>query len=99
MVSGLMMRMLLLAGLAALSCLSCSPKETFPPGDTNPRPFANQRYVGLTKQQAVLKAWGEGRTWRVVQEDGEHFPVTKDKRPDRLNFTLRDGVVVKVTKG
>jgi len=36
---------------------------------------------------------------RVIERDGESLPATMDYRPDRLNFSVRDGVVVDVTKG
>lgn len=38
-------------------------------------------------------------SYRVVERDGEAFPVTMDHRPDRLNFKIKDGVIAAVTKG
>jgi hypothetical protein len=56
-------------------------------------------YVGLTEEAAVAKAKQAGRRWRVVQRDDQLFPVTRDYRPHRLNFTVKNGKVVNVTSG
>lgn len=36
---------------------------------------------------------------RVVEEDGTHYIITHDLHPDRLNFVVTKGRVVKITKG
>ena len=36
---------------------------------------------------------------RVVEVDGESRPVTMDVRPERLNFKVKGGRIIEVTKG
>ncbi len=50
-------------------------------------------FVGLTTDQARDRASDQGRSARVVSEDGEEFGVTADWDPSRLNFTVEAGVV------
>ena len=92
-----------LPGIAFLAVVfalpGCAPPAPLPPGDQLPGPGPTRGYVGLAKRTAVAKAGWAGDSWRVVEEDGRRFPIRKDHRPDRLNFTIRDGVVVLVTKG
>ncbi|GIU88366.1 MAG: hypothetical protein KatS3mg009_2881 [Acidimicrobiia bacterium] len=56
-------------------------------------------YVGLAVEEAGARADAEGRPWRVVKEDGEDLPVTLDYVPERLDFEVEGGVVVRVTTG
>lgn len=37
--------------------------------------------------------------YRVTKEDGNHFIVTQDFRPDRVNFEVEDGVIVRESRG
>lgn len=56
-------------------------------------------YIGLTVADATAKADADGRASRVVEEDGKSLPVTMDFDETRLNFTVVDGKVTKVTTG
>ena len=56
-------------------------------------------YIGLTVADATAKADADGRASRVVEEDGKSLPVTMDFNETRLNFTVVDGKVTKVTTG
>lgn len=56
-------------------------------------------YIGLTVADATAKADDDNRASRVVEEDGESLPVTMDFDETRLNFTVVDGKVTKVTTG
>lgn len=47
-------------------------------------------YIGLSKARATELAAKRGLKYRVVSEDGKSFPITKDLRRDRLNFTIED---------
>ncbi len=58
-----------------------------------------ESYIGLTKQEAAARAQAAGHRSRVIEEDGQRFRVTKDYRPDRRNFTVKDGRVTRVVKG
>lgn len=50
-------------------------------------------YIGLDLDAAGARADEQGRPWRVVRQDGEDLIVTADFNPNRLNFTVDDGVV------
>ena len=58
-------------------------------------------YIGLTVADATAKADADAdnRASRVVEEDGKSLPVTMDFDETRLNFTVVDGKVTKVTTG
>ncbi len=56
-------------------------------------------YIGLTVADATAKADADDRASRVVEEDGKSLPVTMDFDETRLNFTVVDGKVTKVTTG
>lgn len=56
-------------------------------------------FVGLTLEEAEALAEKRELPHRVVMVDGEPRPATKDYRPNRLNFELESGKVVKVTRG
>jgi hypothetical protein len=56
-------------------------------------------YIGLTVADATAKADADDRASRVVDEDGESLPVTMDFDETRLNFTVVEGKVTKVTTG
>lgn len=40
-----------------------------------------------------------GFGWRVIERDGELFPVTMDYRTDRINASIRGGLVADVSIG
>lgn len=56
-------------------------------------------YMGLDAKTAGEMAEKAGFKWRIVEVDGESRPVTMDHRPDRLNFAVKDGKVIRVTQG
>ncbi len=37
--------------------------------------------------------------FRVIEKDGEQYAVTADYSPDRLNFRIKNGVIIGVSKG
>jgi DNA polymerase II large subunit len=64
--------------------------------DTDTEPVAeetNSDYVGMSVADAQAKAEAEDTLFRVVMEDGESLPTTKDYRPGRINATVESGVV------
>jgi len=63
------------------------------------RASGHQDYLGLNKTEATAKATANNLVWRVIKEDGRSFPATMDYRPERLNFIVENGVIVKVTTG
>lgn len=56
-------------------------------------------FIGLTLEKAQALAKTHKLRHRVVMIDGKPLPVTRDHRPERLNFTVEKGKVTKVTKG
>lgn len=91
--------------LIPLILSGCQPKHSAdpPPSDSTEKQSAvvpvPGSFVGLTLEDAEAKAEKADLPHRVVKKDGEDFPVTRDYRPERLNFTVEKGVVTKVTNG
>lgn len=54
---------------------------------------------GMAEAYAIGKIEEAGYEWRVVQRDQEMFPATKDYRPNRINLTIKEGIVYKVSVG
>ena len=59
---------------------------------------AETEYIGMSEEEALEQAEEDGEVARVVSRDGEDLPVTMDFMPDRLNFTIEEGVVVDVVR-
>lgn len=85
---------------------SCGPDQEAPGVDKSGEPGSgekaadpNQAYLGLPLKEAEALADKEGHPHRVLSIDGKSNPVTADFIPDRLNFEVEDGKVVKVTTG
>lgn len=64
-----------------------------------PDPKKPESYLGLDEKAAGAMADKAGVKWRVVEVDGQSRPVTMDHRPDRMNFAIKDGKVIRVTQG
>ena len=62
-------------------------------------PALDQEVIGMEKLAAIVKIENANQLARVVAEDGEHFIVTMDYRPDRLNLEVVTGKVVAVYRG
>lgn len=60
---------------------------------------SDSSYLGLDQDAATTKADALGLRWRIVRIDDRRAKVTKDYRPERLNFEIEDGQVLRVTKG
>jgi hypothetical protein len=56
-------------------------------------------YVGLGLEAAIDRAEAESRDWRLASQDGEHFALTMDYRPERINFDVVDGIVTNAWLG
>ncbi len=65
----------------------------------SPPPTPNGGFEGLSLEAAKAKAEQAKLRWRVTRIDGKSRPVTKDYRPQRLNFEITQGKVSRVTKG
>ena len=55
--------------------------------------------VGKSDAEAKAATEAAGLTYRVVMVDGQPRAVTMDYRPDRVNVSLKDDVVVAATVG
>lgn len=59
----------------------------------------DDRFIGMARADAEALAKKESVPFRVVSVDGKVGMVTMDYRPERLNFTVVDGKITKVTRG
>lgn len=57
----------------------------------------SQAYIGLAEADALTKAKKADVPARVVERDGDTLPVTMDYVFGRLNFSVKNGVVYKVS--
>jgi hypothetical protein len=97
----------LIALTAPLVLFACQPKHSPKTSAGNPeaekQPTAAtptpESFVGLTAQAAAEKAEKADLPHRIIKKDGEDLPVTRDYRPERLNFTVDKGIVTQVTGG
>ena len=72
-----------------------SSSESDPLSESN----GEARFLGMEWKKAEALAKELGHSSRVTKIDGEPKPVTMDYRPERLNFEIEGGEVVKVTRG
>lgn len=63
------------------------------------KPVLDQEVIGMEKHAAIVKIEDANCRARIVAEDGEHFIITMDARPDRLNLEIVQGKVVGVYRG
>ena len=66
---------------------------------TEPGEESVDDYLGLTESDAVARARSEGRALRVEYRDGEHFALTMDFDPTRVNISVEKGIVVGARTG
>lgn len=88
-------------GLALVGLTACGDDADGGVGTRPPKSCeeAATASVGLSKRAAIAEAEAQGRAWRIVREDGEHFAMTFDFQPERLNFEIDDGTVTTATCG
>jgi hypothetical protein len=53
----------------------------------------------MKKNAAISCVQSLKATHRIAQEDGELFALTRDYRPDRVDLSITNGVVTKVSVG
>ena len=66
---------------------------------SSPKSLTEKSFIGLTTTAAQALASSKDLPSRVIEIDGIPQIVTEDFRPERFNFTIRDGKVIRVTKG
>lgn len=59
----------------------------------------SSHYEGLTIEEANEKALQNGLTPRVVEVDGRSIMLTVENKSYRVNFRVRDGVVIEAYAG
>ncbi len=59
----------------------------------------SREYEGLTLEEATEKAKGRGFTVRIVEQDGKAFMLTMDFINNRINFRLRNGLILEAYAG
>lgn len=102
------MKTILLAA-ASLAVISCQQQSSEPAPEKNPPaaekpaapadPADANSYVGMNLEEGSARADKAEIRWRIVEEDGKPRPVTMDYRPDRLNFAVEKGKIIRVNKG
>ncbi|MDF1737824.1 MAG: hypothetical protein P1U86_01595 [Verrucomicrobiales bacterium] len=90
----------LLAVFAFSGCKESSEKpmadEVEPVHETDGTDFD---FEGLSEKEAGSLAEKRDLKHRVVERDGQPLPATRDFRPDRVNFTVKAGKVISVSRG
>ncbi len=98
-------RVLLLALLASTFPLACREKTVDatdappPAGKKNEAVESDQDFVGLTQDEGETLAKKRKLTSRLVFVDGKWLPATKDYRPNRINFEVENGRIVRTSRG
>ncbi len=55
--------------------------------------------VGKTLEEAEIECEKSNVIFRITSIDGSYFMVTRDYCPERLNFDIKDGIVIKANFG
>ncbi len=76
-----------------------SPGENPPAEESDPAPGRDDDFVGLPLDRAETLAGERNLDSRVIEVDGESRPVTMDYNPERVNFSVEKGVVLRVRRG
>ncbi|MBK1832529.1 hypothetical protein [Roseibacillus ishigakijimensis] len=87
----------LLLATTILNQLSCQNQQgplNHPQPNQRDRP-ASHSFLGLTEQEANSRAQQLGLQARVTRRDGQSFIITKELRPDRINFEIDRNQVTK----
>jgi hypothetical protein len=75
------------------------PPRPHQPHPARPAPFHPENLIGLPEAEAIHRAREAGLACRVVERNGVAFPVTMDYSETRLNLAVRNGRVMRVTRG
>ncbi|MEX2579844.1 MAG: hypothetical protein WD342_12370 [Verrucomicrobiales bacterium] len=91
--------LILLLVIAAPTINSCLPDGSSPRGDKPASDPRDSDFIGLPLSQGEALAERRGLRHRIIKEDGEDRPHTKDYRPDRVNFEIQHLKIVDVSRG
>jgi hypothetical protein len=64
-----------------------------------PKQLNEKSFIGLTLDEAQALAKINKQPSRVVEIDGKPQAITADYRPERFNFSIKNGKVIRVNKG
>ncbi len=70
-----------------------TPVDRSDSSEETPSPTPAADYIGLSVEDAEVRASANGELFRVVVEDGEPLPTTRDFQPGRINASVENGVV------
>lgn len=65
----------------------------------NTTQVADDQYLQQSEADAGASADRAGIPWRVIERDGKSLPATMDFNPKRLNFSIKDHQIIRVTRG
>ena len=74
-------------------------KEGHPKANEPVKEEKDSDFIGMLVEGGDALAKKRGLTSRIIEIDGEMRLVTTDYREDRVNFTISDGKIIKVTRG
>ena len=85
---------------AGAPCAVVTTADQWATGEkATPTPRAAKPYLGLTVEEAKALARTDGKTIRIVGQDGMDNAITRDLRPDRVNLTVYDDRVLAASIG
>lgn len=58
------------------------------------RPITEKEWIGLTLQEAIMKAQNIGYTHRIVEENGVAKMLEYNNKSNRINLRLRNDRVI-----
>jgi len=91
--------LIFLSSWLLFSCGSSSPSQSDDPIPEELENTSDEVYIGMTIEDATELADARDIPNRVVNIDGEPQIVTADYLPERLNFTIANGIVTSVERG
>ena len=97
------MKYLFLCLLAVFAFSGCKESSEKPkPDEVEPVHQADGTdadFEGLSEKEAGTLAEKRDLKHRVTERDGQPLPATRDFRPDRVNFSVKAGKVISVSRG
>lgn len=65
----------------------------------NTQPITESEWKGLTLEQGIEKAESIGYTHRIVEENGNSLMLEYSVKSNRVNFRLRNNIIIGVFTG
>lgn len=76
-----------------------SPPAVEEPVQKGESPDSDAAFTGLSQAEGEALAKERKLISRVVMVDGQPKPATRDYRPDRVNFEIEQGRIVRTSRG